>query len=251
MLTRVFLLLLFGACAWGQGFTTTDQPFLAAAAAQFVQGTNLTNGLIGWWKFDECSGNTSTADSSGSGFTGTIGTSGGMPWGSENSIFYQSGCQVTINNNNYVNMGSHASLQTSPFTWSIWVYPTNFVTGFIISGDAVSFAPTIDIVCDHGTNSIDMEDMQVFFARSTSAIGTNVWTWIVLTYDNPTVKIYANAVQIGSGSHAPTWPTSSVLVGRNAYGNYYYGRVDDFRIYSHALTTNEINYLYHQWYGKP
>ena len=86
---------------------------------------------------------------------------------------------------------------------------------------------------------------------SNGTVSQDVWHHVVLTYDNSTsaVVMYLDGLSVGTVTDA-TFPgltnSSSLVLGMNAEGNgeYYSGKVDDTRIYNHALSASEVATLH-------
>jgi hypothetical protein len=80
-------------------------------------------------------------------------------------------------------------------------------------------------------------------AAGTTALPLNAWSHLTTTYDGATLRLFVNAVQVGS-----TAVTGSVAVsanqlsigGNSVWGEYFAGRLDEIRIYNRALTQSEI-----------
>jgi hypothetical protein len=86
-----------------------------------ITRADITTGLVGQWKFDESSGSTTAADSSGSGNTGTLtNMATSTAW-----VSGQIGNALEFDGtNDYVNAGSASNLDDlSVMTVSAWIYP--------------------------------------------------------------------------------------------------------------------------------
>ena len=79
----------------------------------------------------------------------------------------------------------------------------------------------------------------------------NQWTHIAVTYDNGTIKTYANGSLVqtynGSGAIGDANPGENDfrIGGRQMQliTHYFQGRIDEVRVYNRAVTTSEINEL--------
>jgi len=73
------------------------------------------------------------------------------------------------------------------------------------------------------------------------------WHHLVVTWDGTTIKYYIDGVDRGSHTWEGPLPsaTSNLLIGSDPPGDteYFRGIMDDFRIYNHALSPNEIGAL--------
>ncbi len=83
---------------------------------------NLTNGLVGWWKFNDGSGVTAT-DSSSSANNGTLLSTAG--WSTDKSmscdISNMGSLSLPGTTGSYVNVGSHGELRPTSISISTWV----------------------------------------------------------------------------------------------------------------------------------
>ena len=197
--------------------------------------------LLGWWKMDE--GHSSTAfDWSGHGNDGVF--QGDAQW----SEGYDGGA-VVLGGSEDVYTES-AQLPTGAFTVAFWFRPesslnaTNSRQDFIYwqngggrphitfnrSGDGeVGFWPSV----------VDDFDGPVTTTRAWPA---GRWHHIAGTFDGSSFNIYVNGVLEGSVLHPGVHDDASgILIGaRSGARNYFAGEMDDVRLYSKALTEQEI-----------
>ena len=84
-----------------------------------------------------------------------------------------------------------------------------------------------------------------------AATGTNLqnqWASIVATRDSSSFRLYIDGTQAASQPSPPASAQNgqNLFIGTDAGSNYFFdGKIDDIRIYSRALSTNEISLLYH------
>ena len=76
-----------------------------------------------------------------------------------------------------------------------------------------------------------------------TVLPVNTWTHVAITYDNLTLRLYVNGIQVAT--RAQTGPTATStgalrLGGSAAWGEYLNGSLDDVRIYSRALPVAQI-----------
>jgi len=87
-------------------------------------------------------------------------------------------------------------------------------------------------------------------------IPLNTWTFVVLTFDGNGFKWYINGVLDNSDNQAGTLtPNAENLIIGNwdepeAGDRYFYGKIDEVRIYNRALTPTEIQILYNNYMQK-
>ena len=94
-----------------------------------------------------------------------------------------------------------------------------------------------------------------FYVRSQSPLPNDIWYHCALTYKNQTYQWYLNGVPVTTSIYgtfkAPTF-SSSISIGGNTNGDMkggssdyrQYGALSDFRIYSTALSADDIKELY-------
>jgi hypothetical protein len=74
------------------------------------------------------------------------------------------------------------------------------------------------------------------------------WYFWALTYDGQQINVFRDGINIANYSYSvPLTPNQSSLeIGRDVPGKaeYFYGSLDDIRIYNRCLTSNEIEMLY-------
>ncbi len=230
---------------------------------------------VGWWKFDECQGSIAH-DSSGNGNNGTIviggfgsnnNTGNNQGIGSCNAVpsyssFWYTGKVGKINHSgfldgsgDYVSIPDSAVLDPSTgLTLSGWfkfsqnTYQT-LISKCLNTGCTTSPSDTQYLI------STDNADLTFWACSSSSCPGvytpmpsTGVWTHIVATSDGSTEKLYINGVLAKSGS-APSsiqsLTSAPFIIGSpDANINYFYGQVDDVRVYNYALTAPQVQTLY-------
>lgn len=130
-----------------------------------------------------------------------------------------------------------------------WVYPTaSFRTLFLIRGGG---AHRVNINENGFTfRDTNHEDLQA--TAFTSLPATNTWTHLVFIYRHGEVLIYKNGVL--DKQNSATYNAESTLLSdhnevriarqQTSSGNsYYQGKVNDFRIYDHALSQAEVKEL--------
>jgi hypothetical protein len=202
--------------------------------------------LVAHLRFDETSG-TTASDATGNGWNGTL--VNGPLWraGKYNNAVDLDGTD------DYVSLPTGVVDGLTDFTISAWVYL-----------DAVS---TWSRVFDFGNNTtVNMfltprhsnSSGTVRFAITTSGAGgeqringsaalpTGVWTHVAVTHSGNTGILYVNGAEVGRNSSMSLTPdslgaTTKNYIGKSQYADpYLNGRVDDFRIYSKALSAADV-----------
>ncbi len=207
---------------------------------------DLTNGLVGYWPFNEGSG-TNTADASGNGTTGTL--AAGASWTNGiagDAIAFDGTNGNVFNNSPSSKLGGMAQLSVS--CWFKIATNKNFqvigptgLSGYLIYTEASGF---IHFYITTASGASDI--------RSTTATPTlGVWNHIVFTRSGPVVSGYLNGspMALGSGTGSTTGnvvPISNFMVGYNGgiASAHLDGLVDELRIYNRVLTASEAKFLY-------
>jgi hypothetical protein len=204
--------------------------------------TNVVNGLVGWWKFDEGSGTTAN-DSSDSGFTGTI--NGGASYVSGRVGTY---ALALDGSSAYVSFGTHAGLQNQVFTYIAWVFVNNVNNPNAIYGAGSTLGePCLRI--NNGTMTLTGE--YIFdVGMSVGTVANSTWTQVSVTYDvSGNYAFYTNGIAAGSGNNLQTF----IFVGNAQTGRindtasptwFFGGSIDDVRVYNRALSSDEVLNIY-------
>ena len=191
------------------------------------------------YAFDEGSGST-VSDASGNGNAGTISgatrTSAGK-YGSALS-FNGSSSRVTIPNSSSLQLSSGMTLEA-------WVNPATVSSAWrdvIEKGNDNYFlmGTTDHSSAAGGGGIIGGSYGQVF---TTSPLAANTWSFLALTYDGATERLYLNGTQVASLAHtgAITSSTNALTLGSDPfYGQYFNGLIDNIRIYNSALSAAAI-----------
>jgi hypothetical protein len=210
-------------------------------------------------RFDETTG-TTAYDSSGSNNNGAL--FNGPMWASG-----KSGNALSFDGiNDYVDAGNSASLDvTGPVTIMTWVNPA--------SAQEICSSPTtqdgnigVASKVQGPSGTTDIWSWQLRYGLSSNcylglqvndpvnglrwvtvgqALTPGQWYHVTATYDGTTIRSYLNGAvkESKTASSIPSYLTSKLIVGSDGWGNYFAGRVDDFRIYRRVLSATEINQI--------
>ena len=180
---------------------------------------NLTQNLVGWWKFDDGSG-TSAADSTGNGWTGTL--TNAPTWGTGIN-----GGALTFNGTNQCvqTAGTFNIPAGNSFTIAAWVNPDPSST---TSTDAALYQSTggaasqwvvaaaagfVDFYTGNGYGG--WLSAQGSWSGS-NALVAGQWSHIAIVGTSTTTTIYINGVVAGSAplaSFSGAFPTSALAIG--------------------------------------
>ncbi len=223
---------------------------LSAPAAALAE---VTNGLVGWWTFNEGSGTTAADSSSRFGATAHDGTlTNGPTW----STGPRGGAVTFDGSDDYILVGDAASLQIPNFTVMLWLYPTNLAMG--------QWQPLVTKTNNGGQNRnyglyLNLSNPTVHYSfqaidcttfrsyDSTGNITANQWTHIAMTYNGTALSLYMNgrldSSQTISGTPCMTTDPLRISEATATYRTVY-GSIDDVRIYNRPLSAAEIRDVY-------
>jgi len=242
---------------YGLSKSSSTQYFLNASGTSYisVQGqeglidNDVTNGLVGEWKFDEdaVSTSTTTYDATGNNNNGTLvnGTS------RASSTCKIANCaSFNATNSNYINVPSTSTLNfttNGTFSISVWVNPNTFSTtwrrgiirqeNYLTSGYRFGFGgtgqPLFWTTQSGGTLALN----------GSVNLALNQWNHLVVTYDNQQAYMYLNGTQIGGATGTYIAGSSPVRLGW-VVSEYFSGLLDDARYYNRALSASEVQQLF-------
>ena len=213
-----------------------------------------TTGLVSRWKFDETSG-TSAADSAG---TNTATTANGPTWTTSG---FDNGALSFDGVNDYAYAADSASLDVTQITMSAWVYKTvadavgwrtvmSRQSGAGVNDNVIlGYDPNAE---DYYTCGIRTSNGQVdVTSDQASTTDVNTWVHLACTYDGSQIILYKNGINIGSAGQTGDIlaETKPFVIGGNNNGGpfspdeYFPGRIDDARLYSRALSADDVRTL--------
>ncbi len=204
-----------------------------------------TSIMVGWWKFDRIEGQTAV-DSSGSGLDGKL--VGGAHIISEpvrGNVLSLDG------DGDYVNCGNNPAFDiTGEITVACWVKVNMFDKiwqAIVAKGDS-----SWRLHRDKNTDSVAFAFSPWPGSHSSAygniSVNDGKWHHIAGVYDGTKMYLYVDGELDVSAEATGRINTNSweVLIGENAEqpGRFWNGLIDDVRIYSYALSEDEIKALY-------
>jgi len=233
--------------------------FATAFVVPSVGLANLTDGLVGYWSFDE-GGGTVAYDYSGNNNNGTV-------YGSPNWVARNGGWALQLDGiNDYVAVPNSASLNPpNAITLAAWYKPVSFY--------GTGYDPVIDKAYISGTYMyqyhLAVTGDQYWHAKA--EFGFNItaggayyevvteehfwtpgtWYFLTGTYDGSAVKLYVNGALISEepASGTITDYGKPVYFGKFVNRNDYLpGTIDEVRIYDRTLSEAEICQLYNTYF---
>jgi hypothetical protein len=222
-------------------------------AQTMVGYTNVTSGLVGWWRFSEGTG-TTAGDSSGHGNSGTLTNS--PPW--TNGI---NGGALSFTSGGYVGCGTAVpalDVATGPFSIGLWIYKRADVTAgknwYLVSKCNPSQSGNgYSLLLNSTVLSLKQPGYQ--YQNITCAIPNNTWTHIVAVQTATYWTAYTNGVACGSSTNSFSYQSSAgqpFIVGWQSGGSPESPNcsMDDVRVYNRALSAQEISILYNLGNGQ-
>jgi hypothetical protein len=206
------------------------------------------DGLVAYWPMDEGTG-TQVKDCH-QGINGVFGGDGGVSWGTRGG-----GSNIEFSSSGYVTFGSDARLELpGPFTVTGWFRsdaPSIFYASLYWNFDSsslvgfeITLAPGGQLYAQVGLGTAAV---QADFASPP----TGVWEHLAAVFKpGAELRIYVNGVNVGATTRTETdaaIPEASVppdnhetRLGPNYPSSSWRGGVDDVRLFSRALTDEEI-----------
>jgi len=221
------------------------------ASISFTSNTSwISNGLVGYWKLDESSGNAS--DSSGNSTTltdtNTVSFVGGK-FGNAGDF------ESTASEYQYAADNSALSI-TGSLTLAAWIKPESVTSGsynIIAKWDGTN--ESYRLFQNGDEIRLELDSAGNYQETTASNLTASTWYHVVGVYDSTsqTAKIYINGVE-ASSSTTGTIPSSiGDDSGRFHIGaedstttatNFYDGIIDEARVYNRALSPAEVARLY-------
>ena len=211
-----------------------------------VNTTWSTDGLVGWWKFDEGSG-TVAYDSSGNGNDGNL--TNGPTWsigkiggalsfdGVDDFVFLGNPPEIGLSGN------QSFSMWLKPFSFNARRNPYNKAYG---GTGTFTLEPNQVMTYFYGVSGTDSGPYGAY--QTTSLLALNEWSNLVLTRNLVTLKVrfFFNGlldVTLNAEHTTASIDSLSAKIG-DGYTSPFHGVIDDFRIYDRALSAEEVQALY-------
>ncbi len=220
------------------------------------------NGLVGYWKFDECQTD-ETVDSSGNGNDGTLISQAVWTGSSLPTTVFANECALRLyGSNDYITMGDVADLEVEgsvPFSISVWLRPvsslgTNLSYGLVTKGvpGVAGYAFQYENIAD--VYQINISKYGVVDQRVTiDELALNEWHHLVGVQRATEIEYYVNGVSQGTYSNASAYNasgTNEFRIGITASNTLDLpGFIDDVRVYDRALTADEVSRLANGYYA--
>jgi len=199
-------------------------------------------------KFDETNG-TTAADSSGNGrHTTLVNGSAFAPGKIDNALAF------TGSSSRYATLPAGIVSTLNDFTISTWVNPTSLENWARVFDFGSGTSTNMFFTAQNGANgkprlAIKINNSAEQIIDAPDILATGVWTHLAVTLSGNTGTLYINGVAVGTNNAMTFKPsgmgnTTQNYLGKSQYADpYFNGALDDFRIYSSALSAGDIGIL--------
>jgi hypothetical protein len=201
-----------------------------------------TPGLVAAYSFDEGSG-TTVKDVSGNTNNGTIGGATWTAYGRYGGALMFDGAStfVTVKDSASLHLTTGMTLEawvnpvTADSEWSDIIYKghSNNDNYFLEGSSPNSYLPA-------GGGTFGAANMAIY---GTSALPANQWSHVAATYNGALLRLYVNGVQVASLAQTGNIMTSTdslQIGGDSSYIQFFWGEIDEVRVYNLALTAAQI-----------
>jgi len=211
-----------------------------------VSGVDLDTdpALVGWWKFDEGTGDIA-ADSSGNGNDGTL--NGPVEWTTEGKI---GGAMAFTGPYNFVLVPNDPSLNpTQEITIAAWINPSWTGNNRILQKSTEGSDNQYRLIKEGGNNIRFHIPPASNFEVTGNIPPQGEWTHLAATYDGSMIRVYYDAVMVGEAAFNDDMSVSDgpLFIGNKwsqaPAGDEFNGIMDDVRIYNRALSQSELQRL--------
>lgn len=221
---------------------SSENNTLVSGACADYSGVAVKKGLVGWWKL-----NSNTNDSSGNGLNGSP-TNVTMSLGQNG----QSDGAYTFGGNgttSVISLPVSTLLNGAVFTMSAWIKPENAIAGTIIGSATNDSGPQFRFSSGASSRALELLKQNIAsMGSSTTLVPLSTWTFVTVTYNSSGQFVYyINGVASGSGTSLQTFTFSNYQIGRKyttTASEVFNGSIDDVRIYNRVLSQSDMSTLY-------
>ncbi len=222
----------------------------AASLLTITARGDVTEGLVGYWAFDETTG-TVAHDFSGQNANATL-DGAGLLWMPDAGLVGGALSFDGTANTEYVEIPtSYMSVQES--TIAFWAKvgpdPQNPSTRYIFGHTTIpAYYNRIQLYMDNGDTELDVGLGSSHIRHlAVTTLQPEIWYHIVLTWDGSWYFVYVDGQQLATGSYTGLSELNDVAnIGNNGYttpSEIFNGLIDEFRIYDRMLTPAEVQSL--------
>ena len=249
------------------GMSSTTQKATIAKAQVFSHSLDgsLMPSKVSEWNFNSLSGTVDQDISSAANFVidswgNNHGTATGTPDLKDGANCITGKCLNFNGSTDYIDCGNSANLNNyNQITISAWVYVTSSDSRRLIAEKHTSGAGNAGWWFAREQDNkliLIVVGSTTRYAESTVNVPINTWVLATTTYNGTNVKTYINGIdytgsQQGTGSGPIINSANTLVLGIGRWtGGYFYGSMDDVRIYSEAIPTSQIQQNYYAGLNK-
>jgi hypothetical protein len=202
------------------------------AGATFV---DITSGLEAHWKFDEGS-DTSAADDTGNGYTGTLTNMEDADWSTSdkpNLAFTNDASLGTNANDEYVSVNVAVGTSWTISAWFKWPLESTASWNTLIRGTS-----NHHIIVRRSDNLLGAYVAGFKSSGYDMDVLSSGWHHIAAVGSGSVTEFYIDGSSVGSSATKPT--DNVTTIGNYAGGSQQWGRFDDVRIYTTALSPDDV-----------
>ena len=209
-------------------------------------------GNVAWYEFDESDGEVAI-DSSGNGKDATIiGATGARVEGR-----FGNALRLQSSGNQYVRLPQGIVSDLDDFTIALWINPSTMATWARIFDFGNNTNTYMFLTLRASNNNrprfaikVNGSSEQLLTADSGFTLSANTWYHLAITKSGNTARMYLNGRLAATNNNMTFNPsdmgvTTNNWIGRSQYSAdpYLNGIVDDFSIYDHALSEEELQFI--------
>jgi hypothetical protein len=154
--------------------------------------------------------------------------------------------------NDFINMGANFAFATSDFTFALWMkVPSSSQSNYVKVFSSATGSTGQGFIFEQNLNVVGRYRFQTGNGSSWQANGTYItlptdtWSHVVLTRVGTVLKGYVNGAHV----YTDNVPTTIVgmgdfYIGRFITGGYWAGEIDEFAVWSRALSAAEVADIY-------
>src|SRR6185312_3969836 len=154
----------------------------------------------------------------------------------------------TFDTGEYITYPDSATpIGNSPWTVSGWIKPTNGTTSMGVFGWGSNINNQAIQILLSSADKLIVDNVAGTVYTSTTAVSTNTYTYVAVTYDGTTIKSYFNGLQDATTATpaafniTPSGSTGLKIGNKPALGLTFTGQLDNMKLYPYALTSSQIN----------
>jgi hypothetical protein len=209
----------------------------------FAQNPPITNGLVGYWKF-----NYNYGDAIGN--YSNISTYGNITFSTDMQSNESSAC--LFNGSSCLIVNDAPSINLSNFSISVWINAISFGSNYngIQYGRIIRKESDFDLSLfnNNGSSNIYFNVNATSLVAPNNSITLNAWHHIVATYNSLTIKLYIDGQEVCStGLTTRTTNNNPIIIGNYNSGSiprFFNGKMENFLIYNRALAQTEVEELF-------